>query len=183
MEGICHYIGTVVEVNNDTLTITYGPPTQQMRKTLDRYQDDLVKSTQQFIDNRRGWNKDSEIEVYSHGQHIWCQGKIEEVLSAKENQPVDIFRVFYTNNDDKDFSKYVDRWSPDLREVQQLPPKLAKYKKGTKVRVWSNSKQAWISGVVIDVVPTYEVVNVRYGDHEKLVPVSSDDIKLFDEDD
>ena len=50
------------------------------------------------------------------------------------------------------------------------------------MRVWSNSKQAWISGVVIDVVPTYEVVNVRYGDHEKLVPVSSDDIKLFDED-
>ena len=119
--------GTVVEVNNDTLTITYGPPTQQMRKTLDRYPDDLVKSAQSFIDNRRGWKKDHEIEVYSHGQHIWCQGRIEEVLSAKENQPVDIFRVFYTNNDDKDFSKYVDRWSPDLREMQQLSAKLAKY--------------------------------------------------------
>ena len=116
-----------MEVNNDTLTITYGPPTQQMRKTLDRYQDDLVKSAQSFIDNRRGWKKDHEIEVYSHGQHIWCQGRIEEVWSAKENQPVDIFRVFYTNNDDKDFSKYVDRWSPDLREMQQLSAKLAKY--------------------------------------------------------
>eukprot|EP01084_Bolivina_argentea_P040795 75310_1 len=171
--------GTVVEVNNDTLTITYGPPSQQMRKTLDRYQDDLVKSSATFISNRKSWNKDSEIEVYSHGQHIWCQGRIEEVLAAKENQPVDIFRVFYTNNDDKDFSKYVDRWSPDLRQVQQLSPKLAKYKKGTKVRVWSNSKQTWVPGVVIDVVPTYEVVNVRYGDHEKLVPVSSDDIKLL----
>eukprot|EP01084_Bolivina_argentea_P040794 75309_1 len=69
--------------------------------------------------------------------------------------------------------------APDLRQVQQLSPKLAKYKKGTKVRVWSNSKQTWVPGVVIDVVPTYEVVNVRYGDHEKLVPVSSDDIKLL----
>merc|ERR1719411_1376814 len=26
--------GTAVEVNGDTLTITYGPPSQQMRKTL-----------------------------------------------------------------------------------------------------------------------------------------------------
>ena len=172
----------MVEVNNYTLTITYGPPTQQMRKTLDRYQDDLVKSTQQFIDNRRGWAKDSEIEVYSHGQHIWCQGKIEEVLSAKENQPVDIFRVFYTNNDDKDFSKYVDRWSPDLREIQQLPPELEKYKKGTRVMVWSNSKHAWFSGIVIDVVPTYQVVNVRYGGHEKLIPIPSEDIRRIDDD-
>eukprot|EP00485_Elphidium_margaritaceum_P021170 CAMPEP_0202710850 /NCGR_PEP_ID=MMETSP1385-20130828/22758_1 /ASSEMBLY_ACC=CAM_ASM_000861 /TAXON_ID=933848 /ORGANISM="Elphidium margaritaceum" /LENGTH=885 /DNA_ID=CAMNT_0049370467 /DNA_START=33 /DNA_END=2690 /DNA_ORIENTATION=- len=175
--------GTVVEVNNDTLTITYGRSNQQMRKTLDRYQDDLVKSTTQFVEQRKAWQKLSEVEVYSHGQHIWCLGRIDEVLPAKEQQPVDIFRVFYTNNDDKDFSKYVDRWSPDLRDVQQLSPKLAKYKKGTKVKVWSNSKQNWIAGVVIDVVPTYEVVNVRYGDHEKLVPVSSDDIKLFDDDD
>ena len=46
------------------------------------------------------------------------------------------------------------------------------------MRVWSNSKQTWVPGVVIDVVPTYEVVNVRYGDHEKLVPVSSDANKM-----
>merc|ERR1712129_450252 len=129
--------GTAVEVNSDTLTITYGPPSQQMRKTLDRYQDDLVKSTQSFLTERSEWRAESKVEVYSHGQHIWCHGRIEEVM---EN---DICRVFYTNNDDKDFSKYVDRWSPDLRAVQQLSPKLAKYKKGTKVRVWSNGKQAW----------------------------------------
>jgi len=166
--------GTVVEVSEDTLTITYGPSAQQMRKTLDRYQDDLVKSTDSFLRERGEWKAESKVEVYSHGQHIWCQGRVEEVL---EN---DIFRVFYTNNDDKDFSKYVDRWSPDLRAVQQLSEKLKAYKKGTKVQVWSNSKRMWIPGVVIDVVPTYEVVNVRYGDHEKLVPVSSDDIKLTD---
>merc|ERR1712228_1004486 len=171
--------GTVVEVDNDTVTITYGPPSQQMRKTLDRYQDDLVKSTSQFISTRKQWKKGSELETFSHGQHIWCQGRIEEVLAANENQPVDVFQLFYTNNDYKDFSKYVDRWSPDLREVQQLSAKMAKYKKGKKVRVWSNSQQTWFVGVVIDCVPSYEVVNVRYGDHEKLVPVSSDEIKLI----
>ena len=176
--------GTIIEINNndkDQLTITYGTSTQQMRKTLDRYQDDLVKSTDEFISNRKEWKKDSKIEVYSHGQYIWCSGHIEEILYAKENQPIDIFKVFYTNYNNKDFTKYADRWSPDLREIQELSPLLSEYKRGTKVRVFSNSKQEWIPGIVIDVVPIYEVVNVRYGDHEKLIPVISDDIKLINQ--
>ena len=47
--------------------------------------------------------------------------------------------------------------------------------------VWSNSNQAWTEGVVIDVVEAYEVVNVRYADHEKLVPIHSDVIKLLED--
>ena len=151
-----------------------------MRKILDRYQDD-VKSTEHFVQTRKMWKKGDKVEVYSQGQQIWCPGRIDEVISKNEKQPYDIFRVFYTNSDDKDYSKFVDRWSDMLREVQTLNEALAKYKKGTRVMVWSNSNQAWTEGVVIDVVEAYEVVNVRYADHEKLVPIHSDVIKLLED--
>ena len=47
--------------------------------------------------------------------------------------------------------------------------------------VWSNSKQMWIPGIVIDIMNDHQVVNVRYGDFEKLMPWNSNDIKLCDE--
>jgi ribosomal protein L21E len=170
--------GSVVDVKNDNLTITYGSSKNQMKKTLNRYQDDLVKSLPEFINNRKEWMKDSKVEVYSHGQRLWCSGTIQEVLPSNEFQNVDIFRVFYTNTDNKDFSKYVPRWSPDLRPEPALSTKMRKYKRGTAVQVWSVSKKSWLDGKVIEIVPNHEVVNVRYGDHEKLVPIGSQHIKL-----
>ena len=177
-------VGTVIAAPTflTTVNVRYGPPEREMNEDFDRYQDDLIKSTQEFINNRREWRKGSEVEVYSEIQKSWYQGRIEEVISAGDNQPFDIFRIFYTDNLDKDYSKYLDRWSPELR-ISQISPELQKYKKGTKVYVWSVAKQAWMAGVVIELVPQYEVVNVRYGDDKtKLVPVSSDDIKLYDGD-
>ena len=149
-----------------------------MKKQLNRYADDLVKSTDYFIKIRKSWKKNDELEVYSQGQHMWCQtGKIDEVLPKNINQKHDIFRVFYTNSDNKDFSKYLDRWSPFLRSKRKQIK--SKYSKGTKIKVYSNTQQKWLEGKVIDSIANN--ITVRYGDHEKLVPITSDAIKLIDE--
>ena len=144
----------VVKVDHEMVTISYGPPTQALTKKLDRYQDDLIKSTKEFIYSRKAWTKDSEIEVYSHQKCIWCQGIIEEVLPAKGNinREIDVFQVFCPEDNDEytDPYKYVDRWSPYLRMVQDLDDKMKKYKIGTKVIVWSNSKLCWFVGVIVD---------------------------------
>jgi len=170
--------GTIIDVNHDTLSITYGVHNTTMKKQLDRYADDLVKSTDEFIKIRKSWKKGDNLEVYSQGQHMWCQtGKIDEVLQKNKSQKHDIFRVFYTNSEGKDFSKYLDRWSPFLRAKRKQVK--SKYSKGTKILVFSNTQKKWVKGHVIDTVANN--ITVRYGDHEKLVPITSDAIKLIDD--
>ena len=228
-------IGQVIDIQNDLITVQYDnastitadnngyhqlhhSQTQQMRKTVDRYQDNVIKSTPQFIYARKNWIKDSQLEVYSNRYQSWFIGHVTEVI-LKSNNPTqykfDILRVIYKNNQQKEFNKYVERWSKDLREVQytqqqqqqqqqphQLPPQQQQqpyinnnnnnviwgqiYKKGTNVMVWSNSKQMWIPGIVTQIIQdnnnnNQKIVNVRYGDFEKLMPWYSNDIRLCDE--
>ena len=103
------------------------------------------------------------------------------MLEKKEDPPYTVVKVTYTREDPaKDFSKYLDLWSPAIREPQKINDSLAQYKKGTRVMVWSNSKQAYIEGVVIQVLPQYQAVDVRYADHQKIVPLNSNQLRLLD---
>ena len=54
-----------------------------------------------------------------------------------------------------------------------------KYPKGSKVIIWSNSKKSWLEGTIMEVIENYDVVNVRYADHEKMVPIQSNVIQPF----
>lgn len=226
-------IGTIIDIQKDHITVQYDnspghggttdhhgfdlneSQTQQMRKTVDRYQDNVIKSTPQFIYARKNWIKDSQLEVFSNRYKQWFLGRVTEVLLQQNNneQQFDILKVFYSNHEGKEFNKYVERWSKDLREVQQYRPhnhrtnkqspqnnmsqqqqqgspphsqqpqqqRQCLYNKGSNVMVWSNSKQMWIPGIVIDIMNDHQVVNVRYGDFEKLMPWNSNDIRLCDE--
>ena len=79
--------GTVVDIEKDSITIQYGEE-QQMRKVVDRYQDNIIKSTPQFIYTRKNWIRDSQLEVFSNRYKTWYLGRIGEILQG------DILKVF-----------------------------------------------------------------------------------------
>ena len=183
--------GTITTATwNNTIVAKYDDPPEgeELGIGCRRFDNNLIKSTQEFITWRRELKKGSEVEVYSETetQRRWHEGRIEEVIFAGEHhldKAVDVFRIFYSDKfEDKDYSKYVERWSTEIRK-SQLSPEMKKWKRGTKVTVWSNVEQVWMAGVVEELVPKYEVVNVRYGDDkEKMVPISSDEVKIYDGD-
>ena len=132
----------------------------------------MIKSTQKFIKERKGWKKGSNVQVFSNRYQIWCHGVINEVDG-------DMLMVFYSNNETTSFSKKLSRWSAEIRATQQLSGKMRRYDIGTKVKIWSVHNQCWMMGEITDVMQICEVVNVRYGDHEKLVPIDSNHLKLL----
>ena len=51
------------------------------------------------------------------------------------------------------------------------------YAIGTKIKIWTVHDQCWMMGEITDILQICEVVNVRYGDHQKLVPIDSNHLK------
>ena len=155
-----------------------------MRKTVDRWRSELVRSDEGFVARRRAWAAGAEVEVFSHGQRVWCDGVVREVLAAE----TEVLRVAYTK-EAKEFGKNLLRWSPDVRGRREVrgaekgsSEAMSGYQAGDKVMVWSNSRRVWVPGVVVDVLVDHgnTVVSVRYGRLEKKLPVDSKDLKLID---
>ena len=163
--------------NVDMVVVMYGPSYQQMVKKVNRYENNVIQSTKEFITERVEWKKGSEVEVNGI-----LPAKIDSVLGADQN----ILRIVYTYDEyGEPISQYLDRWSPDVQApgtmASKLEETLNQYVVGTKVIVWSKSKQSWYTGIVIDVDSTYGDITVRYGDFEKKLPMDSDNIRLQDE--
>ena len=179
--GWCN--GTIIDICGDAVTIQYGA-VQQMRKTVDRYQDNEIKSTAHFILVRKQWTKDTELEVYSNRHKKWYLGKVTEVILRSEGdagQPWDILSVYYQNHEGQEYNKYVSRWSCDLREASLFNTTSSQehmpYKKGTHLFVFSHSKGQWLRGIVIKVMKEQKIINVRYGDaFEKMMEWNSEDL-------
>eukprot|EP00485_Elphidium_margaritaceum_P001291 CAMPEP_0202699274 /NCGR_PEP_ID=MMETSP1385-20130828/12481_1 /ASSEMBLY_ACC=CAM_ASM_000861 /TAXON_ID=933848 /ORGANISM="Elphidium margaritaceum" /LENGTH=557 /DNA_ID=CAMNT_0049356171 /DNA_START=26 /DNA_END=1699 /DNA_ORIENTATION=- len=188
--------GTVIGVDGDQVTVQYGDATdgdgddddedydalvtshaQLMRKTVDRYQDNVVKSTLKFIEERKQWSTQSQIEVFSNRFQRWYNGRVTGV------DGVDALHVMYTTHEVRQFEKCLSRWSCDLRQINSANKSLAiasGFTEGTQVMVWSNSKKMWNAGVVKQLFAARQVVNVRYDAFEKLLPLNSPDLRLRD---
>eukprot|EP01083_Nonionella_stella_P084668 234442_1 len=172
-------VATVIDIEHDMITVQYAG---NIRKTVDRYQDhNVIRSTAQYISHRQNWSKDSELQIYSNRHKKWFLGEVRQVMVKDGEETNDILKVHYTDSKGKVLSKYVERWSSDIRQVSPLMNDcLSLFQRGSNVLVWSKSKERWLPGVITGVVQQHRIVNVRYGDSEKLLPWDSNDLQLCD---
>ena len=175
-------IGTIANIesfNSDILLIDYFGTTttnqnkQQMRKYVDRWDYKTIRSTKKFINDRKLWRKDKNIQIYLHENYgLWYPAQIMDIYNDKKKK---IVRVYYKDNDGNEFIHYFDLWSSSLRE----PRSTIKYALNSIILVWSNSNKTWLKGKIVQCLPEINAVRVVYGKSHKLLSIHSDDIKLI----
>ena len=135
------------EFNCLDLTVTYGPPSQQMRKFLNRYQDH-VKSKPQFIETRKSCNIGSNVEIYVKNdslryaniisnlfQQSNTNNNITNIVSSinssnsgnhKTTQLYDILEIRYFYHKGEHII-HLHRWSGELREYNITTARLTSF--------------------------------------------------------
>jgi len=177
--------GTVIQVNRNLLTVAYGASNSSAyakRKIIHRYDIDKIQSSDLFIYHRLCLKVGSKLMLYSLSNKCWCDGKVIEIAACVQKQ--NVFKVAYASHNGTQYkAKYVDRWSQLIRLDNEIDDdfleaqKGAVYKKGTPVKVYSNSRAKWIDGIIEDTID--DLINVRYGGNEKLLSINSHQFRLI----
>eukprot|EP01084_Bolivina_argentea_P089825 161978_1 len=175
----------IVEVNKKKppkVTVVFKTSAGEvLRKTVNRFDVSNIRSTTAFIETREGWNEGTEVEVYSHRKNQWFQGVITDIIIADEERSyVDHVTVAYCDDNDKTCSKSLARWSGLVRDVHSAECAwCAKKKFESGLRVWSKSQKRWSVAHVKLCIPITNCVIVKYGKHEKMLNITSDEIQII----
>jgi len=149
-----------------------------------------AKAAMQFSTGADGFAVGSPVEVYSNSLGMWCYGVIQQIVDGScsiafyypdmnpENEAPAIkelplghpeFRLPTTASN--------MQFSPGVTEAELLP--------GVAVEVYSESRQFWIVGTVIEVKDGMVIVTLRYpdmppdqADYEKELPVGHEYLRL-----
>lgn len=176
--------GQIISINKKKqLTVVFSDASGQlMMKHLDLLSSTQVRSTRRFADGRSAWMQGTEIEIYSRSKHRWFAGRIREVLVPNvQRSYVDQVEVEYVA-DGRECSKVLDRWSCDVRnradDDEAVMCNGQRLRSGTPLCVWSKSRNEWMAGHVKAAIHTCGCVLVKYGASEKLLSVTSGEIRI-----
>eukprot|EP00930_Biecheleria_cincta_P048106 TRINITY_DN33468_c0_g1_i1.p1 TRINITY_DN33468_c0_g1~~TRINITY_DN33468_c0_g1_i1.p1 ORF type:complete len:402 (-),score=56.59 TRINITY_DN33468_c0_g1_i1:79-1284(-) len=149
-----------------------------------------AKSAMQFSTGADGFAVGSPVEVYSNSLGMWCYGVIQQIVDG-----IASIAFYYPDMDPQNEApaiKELPLGHPDFRlpttassiqfsagvpESELLP--------GVAVEVYSESRQYWILGSVVEVKDGMVTVSLRYpdmppdqADYEKVLPVGHEYLRL-----
>eukprot|EP01084_Bolivina_argentea_P284116 486825_1 len=160
-------VGEIVKIGanrGDTVVVSYGGGTDSkyLLKTVKRYDVELVRSTWDYVTKRNEWEVGTEIEIFSNSDEHWYKARIEEVVARdSESQVIDAFRVKYVK-EDVHYTKVVEQWSSDCRDVQVIANQmLIRYKGAKQCKVWMEGTKSWDVYYVKDIIPKHQYVVVQ----------------------
>lgn len=173
---------TISSINKKKVTVLFrgnndnNDYNQMFKKTLNRFNNNKLRSTSKLIKTRQNWKIGDCVKVYSHSKHQWYIGKIQDI-KIRDNQKsyIEDFKVVYNN----DCCKYINRWSPDIQQYHDHPSSLMQFQSGQLISVWSNSQKQWVNGHIKVFIPMISCVLVKYGKSEKIININSKQLNIF----
>lgn len=103
------------EQNEDKLKIKLLNDNKDNQFEINRFDQEHIKSTKQYIQQRENWKNNDVINIYNHKNKIWLKGKIENIKTKNDIESyIDILQILYQYND-KTNIEYISRWSPFIQ--------------------------------------------------------------------
>eukprot|EP01084_Bolivina_argentea_P064250 117212_1 len=170
-------LATIISIKNvNNITVVFRKNNNIIKKTVNRYDYKSIKSTNQFINNRKSLNiNDRNIQIYDGYNNKWYSGLIKNIINNKYNEM--LYVEYKKEMYDCVAMKIVNRWSSEYKIKRENKYSeqliLNKYKKGNHCNVWSISQNNWVSAVIKMIIPNLNCILVKYDGYQKIIDVAN----------